>query len=157
MKNEEAQMLIEIAKRLRKKILLLPEPGQKGYYRADSLARTKPFLIQVFRSKGRRTKYNISLLYRKRTLLLRVDTDGPGDHRNYCDKSIIPKHTPHLHFYNENLPAENQCHDAIPLPDAFRHPEDGILLLKDFLAYIHVEDLVEIQVIQQGGFEYEFG
>nr|DAE61445.1 MAG TPA: hypothetical protein [Caudoviricetes sp.] len=155
MTNEEAKMLVEIAKRLRKKVLPLPEPGKKEYYRADSLAKTKPFLIQVFRSKGRKTKYNISLLYRKRTLLLRVDTDGPGDHWN-SDDSVIPRHTPHLHFYNENLPKENRCHDAIPLPGAFRSPEDGILLLKDFLAYIHIEDLVEIQVIQQGGFEYEF-
>lgn len=155
MTNDEASILVEIAKRLRKNCILLPDPGKKEYYRADNLAKTKPFLIQAFRGNGRKTKYSISLLYRKRTLLLRVDTDGPGRHRN-SDGSIIPPHTPHIHIYNDDIPLENKCHDAISLPDAFRCPEDGIILLKDFLAYIHVQGWDGVQIIQQGGVDYEF-
>ncbi|MBE6093098.1 hypothetical protein [Selenomonas ruminantium] len=153
MTNEEADLLIEIAKRMRKNLLELPEPGHKEFYKAVSLADTKKFTIQMFRGNSRRDKYQIALLYKKNFVLMRVDTGATGIHYN-TDKSIIPPNTPHLHYYDEHISHENKCHDAIVLPDRFTNPADAIQLLQDFLKYINIIDMAEIQIIQQGGLPY---
>lgn len=146
MTNEEAKILIDVAKRIRDRVILLPEKGETGYYRADDLAKIRKFTLQVYRGRRNSKKNYFSLFYRKNIMLLRVDTDGPGKHYN-SDGSIIPAHTPHIHLFDE----KNQCHDAILLPDSFRNPDDALKMMQDFLAYIHVVHLVDIQIIQQEG------
>ena len=153
MTNEEVTILVEMAKRLRKKLLELPDPGAKSFYRADSLADTKKFIIQFFRGNGRRDKYQVALLYKKSFVLMRVDTGASGVHYN-TDQTVIPPNTPHLHYYNENIEHENKCHDAIILPEQFANPSDAIQLLRDFLEYINIVDIEDVQIVQQGGFTY---
>lgn len=146
MTNEEAKILIEIAKRVRDRVIRLPNNGETCYYRADDLAKIRKFTLQVYRGHKNSRKNYFSLLYRKNIMLLRVDTDGPGKHYN-SDGSVIPAHTPHVHIFDE----KNQCHDAILLPDSFRDPRDALKTMQDFLEYIHVINFVDIRIIQQEG------
>ena len=146
MTNKDAQLLIDVAKRLRRHMISFPSVGQKNYYKADDLAKTRKFTIQAFRGSRRPSHYSFTLLYRKHTMLLRIDTDGPGMHYN-SDGTIIPPHTPHIHIFDETT----NGHDALPLPDCFQDPQDGMKTLYDFFKHINIVDVDDIQIVQQGG------
>lgn len=148
MTNEEAELLVSIAKRLQNYMLAFPEPGTKEYYKANDLAKIRKFTVQAYRGKRSPSNCSFVLLYRKRTMLLRVDTDGAGMHYN-TDGTIIPPHTPHMHIFDE---AAN-CHNAVALPDSFRNPEDGARTLLDFLRHISIVDMERVQIVQQEGFQ----
>lgn len=154
MTNDEAAILVEMAKRLRKKLLALPDPGAKQFYKAENLANTKKFIIQVFRGRMGKSKYNISLIFRRTLVLLRIDTGYAGVHYN-TDNTVIPANTPHLHYYDENIKHENKCHNAMLLPPEFTNPSKAIQLLRDFLQYINIVDMEDIEIVQQGGLNYE--
>ena len=146
MTEKDAKLLVEIEKRLRSMQLIFPAPGENRYYRADDLTRIKHFTIQAFKGKRGGSKNYFTLLYRKSTPLLRVDTDGPGVHYN-SDGTIIPPHTPHIHIFDD----KTRGHDALRLPDSFSSPQDGLKTFMDFLRYINIMDLDSVQIIQQGG------
>lgn len=145
MTNVEAKYLIEIEKRLRKSLLQFPEAGTSAYYKADDLTKIKNFTIQVYAGAKRRTKCSYTLLYRK-TMLLRLDTDGSGAHYNN-DGSIIPPHTPHVHLYDEL----SNGHNAIRIPEIFSNIDDIYSTLRDFFAYINIINLSNVKIIEQGG------
>lgn len=146
MTNTDAQLLIEVAKRLRSLQLPFPAPGGKEYYKADDLAKIRKFTIQAFKGKRGCSNHSFTLLYRKSTMLLRVDTDGVGAHYN-TDGTTIPPHTPHVHIFNE----KTNGHDALRLPESFRNPQDGMETLRNFFEHINIVDLENVQIVQQGG------
>lgn len=150
MTRDEAKMLVEIAKKIRDRVLKLPSAGMHERYKADDLARIRKFLIVAFNGKRNQAKYSFSLLFKNRIMLLRVDTNCAQPHFNY-DGTMIPKGTPHIHIIGD----DGDCHDAYPIPPSFHDPNDGIQTFRDFLMRINVVNVDNIEIIQQGGLDYE--
>ena len=154
MTNKDAALLVEMVKRMRKNTIEIPAKGNKAYYKADGLAMARKFTIQVYVGKANRPKHQVSLLYRKTQMLMRIDTGSAGCHYN-DDGTTIPPYAPHLHMYDESCAHENKCHNAILLPEHFKNPNDCIRLMEDFLKSINVVDVEHLQIFQQGGLDYE--
>ena len=140
--QKEADALLEVLKTLKMtdEPLSFPNPGE---YRTLDLLSTDgrhAFIVDVNR-KGHinaSKRYVYQGRYRKDTILLRLDIDGP-EHTNPDGTKVSGNH---LHIYREGY------HDkiAIELPPEIINPNDMYQTLIDFLIYFKTTNTDELDM-----------
>ena len=146
--NDEAQLLINICKKLKDKVINIPSPGDTRKYQSTDLEEIREFIYRMRQAKGntsQRHKATYNLFYNG-IQLLRLDTDGNGLHTN-IDGSTIPPHTPHIHIYDEI----ELDHNAYLLPKNFTNPADIFQTLLDFFSYSNIIDIEQLEIKEQKG------
>lgn len=143
--QKEVDMLLSLIKVLAEnKPITFPNPGEIIHLEAFSTSSSDKFLIDVNR-KGqiKISKCTYQTRYKRSTILLRVDIDGP-EHTN-PDGEVVP--CPHIHIYREGY--EDRW--AYPLEQHIKtDPFDLVEVLISFLRYNNINDIPDIY-FQQGG------
>jgi len=143
--QKEADMLLSLIKVLAEnKPILFPIPGNSAHLEVFSTSSNDKFVIDINR-KGqiKISKCTYQTRYKKSTILLRVDIDGP-DHTN-PDGEIVP--CPHIHIYREGY--EDRW--AYALDKHIKTSSlDLIEVLQGFLRYNNVINVPDIYM-QEGG------
>lgn len=145
--NEEVDYLLSLLKRRKtKELITFPDPGCSLMMELESVDKKEYFLIDVNRkgAKVKKSKCTYQERYRKDTILLRLDIDGPG-HTNPDGEVISGSH---LHTYKEGY--EDKF--AVEIPEnLFSDTKDLVTTLIDFFEYCKVENAHNI-AIQRGLF-----
>ena len=143
--QSEVEMLLSLIKVLSEnKPIIFPNPGEAIQLEAISTSSNDKFLIDVNRkSQIKISKCTYQTRYKRSTILLRVDIDGP-DHTN-PDGEVVP--CPHIHIYREGY--EDKW--AYPLEQHIQtNPLDLVEVLISFLRYNNINNIPDIYY-QQGG------
>ena len=132
----EAKALIKMKKRLLNDAIKWPVMGGEIEVLLQSQNKNEDFILNYWRGSINLSKRNHYL--RKQTIgLVRLDIGHP--HRNPDGKEMGPKH---LHLYREGY--NMQWAYEIPKRD-FSNLNDSSKTIEDFLKYIHVVNIPEIQ------------
>lgn len=150
--NDDAQLLIDLKKKMVDNRLAIPLAGETKKYHANELLGIREFVFRMRMANGnndKRHKATYNLFYEGQQLL-RLDTYGTGPHIN-PDGTVIPAHTPHIHIYDEVY--DDHCAYSIDSLK-FSNLVDLLPTLVDFLEYAHVIDVNKLEVFEQGGLKF---
>ncbi|WP_218837877.1 DUF6978 family protein [Candidatus Methanoperedens nitratireducens] len=145
--QDEANILIGLPKvKKYDDIYAFPSPGDTLMVPVISQNGLENFLIDINRGRIQITKCTYQERHQERTILLRLDIDGPPHHNPYVETLPLPDlepyngriiPCPHVHLYVEGFMDKW----AIPAPtDKFPNTIDLFKTIEDFLDYCNVID-----------------